>query len=70
MPAVKVKKNEAEKIKKLLKKEEIYDGKRRPQRVKNYILFPVTDLKKAQALGFEVVDVELPMRPELSLIHI
>jgi len=67
MPAVKVKKNEAEKIKKLLKKEEIYDGKRRPQRVKNYILFPVTDPKKAQTLGFEVIDIDLPMRPERQI---
>ncbi|HHI00465.1 MAG: class I SAM-dependent methyltransferase family protein [Thermotogae bacterium] len=67
MPAVRVKKIEAEKAKKILKQEGIYDGKRRPKRNEEYILLPIKDSKKAQSLGFEVVDVELPLRPERQI---
>ncbi|MDK2984144.1 MAG: tRNA (guanine37-N1)-methyltransferase [Thermococcaceae archaeon] len=67
MPAVKVKKSEAEQAKKVLKRAGIYDGKRRPKRDGEDILLPITDSKKVQNLGFEVVDIELPLRPERQI---
>jgi len=67
MPAVRVKKIEAENAKKILKREGIYDGKRRPKRDKEHILLPITDPEKAQSLGFEVVNVQLPLRPERQI---
>lgn len=67
MPAVRVKKSEAEEAKRILKRVGIYDGKRRPRREEENILFPITDPEKAKNLGFEVVDIELPLRPERQI---
>ena len=67
MPAVRVKKIEAEKVKEILKRAGVYNGKRRPKRNEEYILLPIKDPKKARSLGFEVVDVELPLRPERQI---
>ncbi len=67
MPALRVQKHEAEKVKNLLKKLGLYDGKRRPKREENVVLLPVVSTPKLKELGFEVVDVELPFRPERQI---
>ncbi|AEH25290.1 tRNA (guanine(37)-N1)/4-demethylwyosine(37)-methyltransferase Taw22 [Pyrococcus yayanosii] len=67
MPAVKVRKERAEEVKRKLKVLGIYDGKRRPLREGLYVLLPVTDAEKAGKLGLEVLDVELPLRPERQI---
>lgn len=67
MPAVKVPREKTEKVKKLLKKLEIYDGKRRPRRTEDFVFLPVLDPDKAQKLGLEVVDIDLPLRPERQI---
>jgi len=67
MPAVRVQKHEAEKVKNLLKKLNLYDGKRRPRREETTVLLPVISSPELRKLGFEVVDVELPFRPERQI---
>lgn len=67
MPAVRVSKGDAEKIKELLKKLNLYDGKRRPERGEDFILLPVLDPEKVKRLGFEIIDAELPLRPERQI---
>ena len=67
MPTIKVKKSDAERIKKLLKKLGIYDGKRRPKRSNEHIFLPVLNPQKVRELGFEIVDIELPMRPQRQI---
>ena len=67
MSAVAVKKREAEKAKRMLKHAGIYDGKRRPRVEGDFVLLPVLDVKRALELGFEIRDVELPMRPERQI---
>ncbi|ASJ07740.1 tRNA (guanine-N1)-methyltransferase [Thermococcus siculi] len=67
MPAVKVPATEAEPVKRKLKKLGIYDGKRRPRREGNFVLLPVTDSPQVQGMGYEVLDVELPLRPERQI---
>lgn len=67
MPAVRVQKHEAEKVKNLLKKLGLYDGKRRPKREETFVLLPAINSPTLKELGFEVVDVELPFRPERQI---
>ncbi|HII61532.1 tRNA (guanine(37)-N1)/4-demethylwyosine(37)-methyltransferase Taw22 [Pyrococcus horikoshii] len=68
MVGVKAKKSEAEKILQLLKSQNLLDGKRRPIRDGDYVVFPVVDDVKAKELGLEVVyNLELPLRPERQI---
>ncbi len=67
MPAVKIPREKAEKVKKTLKKLKIYDGRRRPKRAEDFIFLPVLDPNKAQRLGLEVVYIDLPLRPERQI---
>ncbi|NJE04497.1 class I SAM-dependent methyltransferase family protein [Thermococcus sp. MV11] len=67
MPAVKVARTEAEYAKRKLKKLNLYDGKRRPRREGNFVLLPVIEDERAHSLGYEVLPVELPLRPERQI---
>jgi len=67
MPAIRVPKTEAEPIKRKLKKLNIYDGKRRPRREGEFVLLPVIDDPAVRELGYEVLEVELPLRPERQI---
>ncbi|AEC51562.1 hypothetical protein PNA2_0646 [Pyrococcus sp. NA2] len=67
MVGVKASKKRAEEILNLLKDEGILDGKRRPVREGDYVIFPITDEERARQLGLEVVDMELPLRPERQI---
>jgi len=67
MPAIRVPKNEAEPIKRKLKKLNLYDGKRRPKRENDFVLLPVIDDPAVSELGYEVLDVKLPLRPERQI---
>ncbi|WP_456396023.1 tRNA (guanine(37)-N1)/4-demethylwyosine(37)-methyltransferase Taw22 [Thermococcus sp.] len=67
MPALRVPREKAEMTKRLLKRLGIYDGKRRPVREGDHVLLPLLDPDKAPELGFDVLDVELPMRPERQI---
>jgi len=67
MPAIRVSKSDAEKIKELLKKLNLYDGKRRPKRGEDFILLPILNPEKVKKLGFEIIDVNLPLRPERQI---
>ena len=67
MPAIRVPKNEAEPIKRKLKKLNLYDGKRRPKRENDFVLLPVIDDPAVRELGYEVLDVKLPLRPERQI---
>lgn len=67
MSGVKVRREDAKKVLELLKSVGILDGKRKAIRDEKYVIFPVTDTNIAKSLGLEVVDVELPMRPERQI---
>ncbi|NJE05298.1 class I SAM-dependent methyltransferase family protein [Thermococcus sp. M36] len=67
MPAVKVPRREAEPVKRKLKKLGLYDGKRRPKREDGHVLLPVFDNPEIHRLGYEVLNVELPFRPERQI---
>ncbi len=67
MPALKVPKREAEPVKRKLKRLNLYDGKRRPKRVGDFVLLPVVDGDEVSLLGYEVLPVELPLRPERQI---
>ncbi len=67
MPALKVPKREAEPVKRKLKKLGLYDGKRRPRRKGEFVLLPVTDDPAVRGLGYEVLPLELPLRPERQI---
>ena len=67
MPAVKVPRREAEPVKRRLKKLGLYDGKRRPRRENGYVLLPVISDPRIEGLGYEVLPVELPLRPERQI---
>ncbi|NJE60603.1 class I SAM-dependent methyltransferase family protein [Thermococcus sp. 21S7] len=67
MPAVKVPRREAEPVKRRLKKLNLYDGKRRPRREDEYVLLPVIEDGRVYSLGYEVLPVELPLRPERQI---
>ncbi len=64
---MKIPREKAEEAKKLLKKLEIYDGRRKAQRSGGFILLPILDPEKARELGFDVADIELPLRPERQI---
>ncbi|NJE46760.1 class I SAM-dependent methyltransferase family protein [Thermococcus sp. GR7] len=67
MPAIRVPKEKAEPVKRKLKKLNLYDGKRRPEREENHVLLPVLDDPIVKELGYEVLEVELPLRPERQI---
>ncbi|ASJ13223.1 tRNA (guanine(37)-N1)/4-demethylwyosine(37)-methyltransferase Taw22 [Thermococcus thioreducens] len=67
MPAVKVPRREAEPVKRKLKKLGLYDGRRRPRRENGYVLLPVISDPRIEGLGYEVLRVELPLRPERQI---
>lgn len=67
MPAVRVPRREAEPIKRLLKRLGIYDGRRRPGREDEHVLLPVIDDPRIEGLGYEVLPIELPLRPERQI---
>lgn len=67
MPALKVPREKAETVKRKLKKLGLYDGKRRPGRDSNFILLPVLDDPRVHKMGYDVLPVELPMRPERQI---
>ena len=67
MPALRVPKREAEPVKRLLKKLNLYDGKRRPRREGEFVLLPVIDDPAVSELGYEVLPLELPLRPERQI---
>ncbi|ASJ02153.1 tRNA (guanine-N1)-methyltransferase [Thermococcus profundus] len=67
MPALRVPKTEAEPVKRKLKKLGLYDGKRRPRREGDFVLLPVLDDPGAYGLGYEVLPIELPLRPERQI---
>ncbi|NJD98399.1 class I SAM-dependent methyltransferase family protein [Thermococcus sp. LS1] len=67
MPAIRVPKEKAEPVKRKLKKLNLYDGKRRPKREENHVLLPVLDDPIVKELGYEVLEVELPLRPERQI---
>lgn len=50
-----------------MKRLNLYDGKRRPKREGDFVLLPILDSAKVQELEFEVLDVELPMRPDRQI---
>ncbi len=67
MPALKVPRREAEPVKRKLKKLGLYDGKRRPKREDDFVLLPVIEDERIYTLGYEVLPVELPFRPERQI---
>jgi tRNA (guanine37-N1)-methyltransferase len=67
MPALRVPRTEAEPVKRKLKKLGLYDGKRRPKREGSFVLLPVLDDPRIHELGYEVLPVELPLRPERQI---
>ncbi|MDK2869769.1 MAG: tRNA (guanine37-N1)-methyltransferase [Pyrococcus sp.] len=67
MPAVKVPKKDAKRVLEQLKVLGIFDGKRRPLRDEKYVYFPILDKDKAESLGFEVVNLEAPLRPDRQI---
>lgn len=67
MSAVRVKKPEAERAKRELKKLGLYDGRRRPLVEGDFVFLPVLNDPRLGKLGYEVISVELPMRPERQL---
>ncbi|QDA32075.1 class I SAM-dependent methyltransferase family protein [Thermococcus indicus] len=67
MPALRVPKREAEPVKRKLKKLGLYDGKRRPKRDGEFVLLPVVEDESVHSLGYEVLQAELPLRPERQL---
>ena len=67
MPALKVPKRKAEPVKRKLKRLGIYDGKRRPRGEGEFVLLPVVDDPTVRELGYEVLPVELPLRPERQI---
>ncbi len=67
MPALKVPKREAEPVKRKLKSLGIYDGKRRPKGEGDFVLLPVVGDEMVRSLGYEVLPVELPLRPERQI---
>ncbi len=67
MPAIKVPKNKAEVVKKKLKRLGLYDGKRRPNREGDSVLLPVIEDPTVHKLDYEVLEVELPLRPERQI---
>ena len=67
MPALKVPRREAEPVKRRLKSLGLYDGKRRPRREEGYVLLPVISDPRIEGLGYEVLPVELPLRPERQI---
>jgi len=67
MPAMRVPKTEAEPVKRKLKKLGLYDGKRRPRGEGELVLLPITDDPAVRELGYEVLEVELPLRPERQI---
>jgi len=67
MPAIRVAKTEAEPVKRKLKKLGLYDGKRRPRREGEFVLLPVIDDPAIHGLGYEVLPIELPLRPERQI---
>ncbi|CAD5245031.1 tRNA (guanine(37)-N1)/4-demethylwyosine(37)-methyltransferase Taw22 [Thermococcus camini] len=67
MPAIRVTKTEAEPVKRRLKKLGLYDGKRRPKREGEFVLLPVPEDERVYSLGYEVLPLELPLRPERQL---
>ncbi|WP_297073963.1 class I SAM-dependent methyltransferase family protein [Thermococcus sp.] len=67
MPALKVPKTEAEPVKRKLKKLNLYDGKRRPKKEDNFVLLPVIEDRRIYSLGYEVLPIELPFRPERQI---
>ncbi|MDV3102993.1 tRNA (guanine(37)-N1)/4-demethylwyosine(37)-methyltransferase Taw22 [Thermococcus waiotapuensis] len=67
MPALRVPKGEAELVKGKLKKLNLYDGKRRPKIEGDFVLLPVFEDDRLHSLGYEVLDIELPLRPERQI---
>jgi len=67
LPALKVPRREAEPVKRKLKKLGLYDGKRRPKREDDFVLLPVIEDERIYTLGYEVLPVELPFRPERQI---
>ncbi|WP_457752377.1 tRNA (guanine(37)-N1)/4-demethylwyosine(37)-methyltransferase Taw22 [Thermococcus sp.] len=67
MPALKVPRREAEPVKRRLKKLGLYDGKRRPKREGDFVLLPVIEDDRLHSLGYEVLPVVLPLRPERQI---
>ncbi|AIU69040.1 tRNA (guanine-N1)-methyltransferase [Thermococcus eurythermalis] len=67
MPALKVPKKEAEPVKRKLKNLGLYDGKRRPRRESDFVLLPVVEDERIYSLGYEVLPIELPLRPERQI---
>ncbi|WP_048147908.1 tRNA (guanine(37)-N1)/4-demethylwyosine(37)-methyltransferase Taw22 [Palaeococcus ferrophilus] len=67
MSAIKVKKSEAERAKRELKRLGLYDGRRRPQVEGDFVFLPVLNDPMLRELGYDVVPVELPMRPERQI---
>ncbi len=67
MPAVKVPRREAETVKRKLKRLGLYDGKRRPKRGDGYVLLPVINDPLIEELDYEVLPLELSLRPERQL---
>ncbi len=67
MVAIRVRKKDAESAKRKLKKLDIYDGKRRPVREGDFVLLPVKKDRRLKGLGYEVLSVELPLRPERQI---
>ncbi len=67
MVTVRVRKKDAESAKRKLKKLGIYDGKRRPVRKGDFVLLPVKKDSRLERLSYEIVPVELPLRPERQL---
>ncbi|AJC71652.1 tRNA (guanine-N1)-methyltransferase [Thermococcus guaymasensis DSM 11113] len=63
MPALKVPRQEAEPVKRRLKKLGLYDGKRRPKREDDFVFLPVIEDERVYSLGYEVLPIELPFRP-------
>ncbi len=46
---------------------DLYDGKRRPKREGDFVLLPIIEDEKIYSLGYEVLPVELPLRPERQI---
>lgn len=67
MPAIAIPKREADPVKRKLKRLGLYDGKRRPKREGELVLLPVLNPEEVRKLGYEVLDVDLPLRPERQI---
>ncbi|WP_456423414.1 tRNA (guanine(37)-N1)/4-demethylwyosine(37)-methyltransferase Taw22, partial [Thermococcus sp.] len=67
MPALRVPRREAEQVKRKLKKLKLYDGKRKPRREGDFVLLPIIEDERVYSLGYEVLPVELPLRPERQI---